>query len=147
MWVWLTIVSETSGYDDGVIVETLSWIQPYFYELVMNCKTFFLYAGPEGFNEIVAKRAASSRAQQGGTSSIICSTGKGCAVAWQHTALKQELKNAVRFYEKSLSLCRRRVCVDHVILRHFPWLFLHALSTITTAESTNQGMWRYINIL
>lgn len=72
-----------------------------FHELVMDCQTFFSFADPEGFNEIVPERAASSAAQQGGTSTIICSTRKGCVVAWQHKALKQKLTNVVRFYEKA----------------------------------------------
>lgn len=73
--------------------------------------TSFSFAGPEGFNEIVPERATSSPTQQGGTSIIICSTPKGCMVAWQHKALKQKLTNVVRFYEKALfSLTQTCLC-------------------------------------
>lgn len=73
--------------------------------------TCFSFADPEGFNEIVPERAASSPAQQGGTSSIICSTRKGCMVAWQHKALKQKLTNVVRFYEKILFYSLPQTCL------------------------------------
>ncbi len=77
----------------------------------MDCQTFFSFADPEGFNEIVPERATSSPAQQGGTSTIICSTHNGCVVAWQHKALKQKLQMWWGFMKKPRFLNR----VDPII--------------------------------